>query len=253
MREDLADAINDLYKKRGVELPDGLVQVENPAPISATTASSRLSAKKMFPLRNKYLAKIKSLNAKGKTYEATGLMQAQHARLQNAGAKTWRTPDGKEVDRYHMMKYIVDQIGRGKLISHICSGSHGMPSLQTVIAWKEEHPDFKQALNAAKKIQAIVLAEEGLQNLRDADKTEASLAKAQFEGLLRWAALGNEDFKEKQVIQTENLAQSSVDELKAQLASILKDNPGLLPPELANLALPTPTLTVSPEDEEPNE
>lgn len=259
MAEPLEDAIQAFYKKRGVKVdePASVDEIIEAAPEIEDKPKETYapSAKRLFPLKNKYLTTIRSLNAKGRKSQAKLLQENHEARLQNAAARKWKIR-GKEVDRYTMMKWVVEQMAAGQLISDICNGKDGMPSLQTVFAWQNEHPEFKKAVKLAKEIQAQVFADEALQGVRKAEVSEAKLVKVQHDALMKRAALQSDEFKDKQVIQQETKTTSDPKELEQQLLAILRSDPDLaniVKRELGADAIPALAAPEHEQDEAPSE
>lgn len=194
--------------------------------------SHHAEGKALFPLKNRYLKKIKSLSAKGNanSYEANGLRLAHKERLQNAASKSW-VLKGKEVDRYTMMKYIIETLSSGTLLIDICDGTPGMPSVSTVYTWQKEHPDFGKAMKMAKEVQAQYFADKGLKAVTEEyDPKSAALAKNKHDAYLKRAALQSPDFRERQAAPPEPDVPQDLESMQARLMELIQANPDVLPP-----------------------
>lgn len=216
--------------------------------------SYRKSAKRIFPLVSKYQEKSKSLYGKGKVSEAE-VQRSYHEKLvQNAESKTW-VIKGRCVSRFQMMVHLIEEMGRGKTLSKMCA-IVGYPSVQTVMTWKEEHPDFRKALDLAKKVQAQVFADEALDTMRDEmDPKAAALAKNKHDALMKRASLQSPDFRERQAAPPEE-DKHDIKAMQDQLLALITADDSVLPPEVAKLirdaieGKPGGSLTISlaPED-----
>jgi hypothetical protein len=147
------------------------------------------------------------------------------------------------VNRYQFMDYLIWALGEGHSLDSICKGRDGTPSLLEIDRWSSIHPDFANSLKSAKRVQAIRLADkaigvvdkavEAIESADDKDamllaKGKLSAAKIQHDVYMKRAALDNEDFRDKQVIQTEDLSKKNETELKRQAIALLMANPLLL-------------------------
>jgi hypothetical protein len=138
---------------------------------------------------------------------------------------------GEEVlTRFQFMEYLCWCVSEGRTLSKLCTGLNGTPTMIEVNKWRQWHPDFDHDLQIAEKIQATVLADEALDIARDvsADKDEVNRAKFQHKALMDRAALQDEKFRQKQVIQTEDLNKKDEVEIKRQLVMMLQNNPKIL-------------------------
>lgn len=234
----LEDAIEEVKRKRGRP------KLENPVPKETTQNSN---PKRFFPLKNRYGKKILSLLAKGQRAEADALRQHHQGRLQNAQSKDWLWK-GKPLDRYNLMKVIVEEVASGELLTDLCNGKPGMPSLSTIREWRMSHPNFDKAMKIAGEIQAQVFADLGLKAVRDEDNPKAaSLAKNLHDAYLKRAALQSAEFRERQAAPPERDKPQSLEEMQAQLLQLLQADPNILPPGVADALrasiTPKPTLT----------
>ena len=132
--------------------------------------------------------------------------------------------------RFQFMEYLCWCVSEGRTLSKLCTGLHGTPTMIEITKWRQWHPDFDHDLQVAEKIQASVLADEALDIARDvmADKDELAKAKFQHKALMERAALQDEKFRQKQVIQTEDLNKKDETEIKRQLVMMLQNNPKIL-------------------------
>lgn len=132
----------------------------------------------------------------------------------------------KPANRYVMMQYIPWAITEGKTLRDICQGINGTPSMLEIAKWLQYYPDFRRELEAAESIQAHTFMDQahelvmGLQI--DTDKQELAVAKFQSNFLMKRAALQSEKFREKKVIQTENIDNKNEAEIKRKLKMLLR-------------------------------
>ena len=129
-------------------------------------------------------------------------------------------------NRYQMMQYIPWAITEGKTLRDICRGINGTPTMLEVARWLQYYPDFRREMEVAENIQAhtfVDQAQEIIMGLHsDAEKSEIAVAKAQSGFLMQRAALQSEKFREKKVIQTENLDNKNEAEVKRKLKMLLR-------------------------------
>jgi hypothetical protein len=135
------------------------------------------------------------------------------------------------VNRYQFMDYLVWTVSENKfLLKDICQGKDGMPSMMEVIRWRDLHPDFDHALRVADRAQAAIFADKATEEIEKVtDKDEVPVAKLKSQYFMKRAALGDERFRDKQVIQTQDLDKRDEHEMKRQLFNILMSKPGLIP------------------------
>lgn len=225
----------------------GRPRKENPSP---KPTSMNANPKRLFPLKNKNGKRILSLFAKGQRQEAEALQQHHKARIQNAESKIWLWK-GKTIDRYNLMKVIVEEVSSGNLLSDLLDGNAGCPSLATVYAWRKDHPDFDKAMKVASEIQAQVFADRALKAVCDEDDPKfATLAKNKHDGLMKRAALQSPEFRERQAAPAEPEKPQSLEEMQSQLLTLLQADPNILPPGVADALrasiAPKPTLASNP-------
>ena len=215
--------------------------------------------KRLFRLKG-YQKRIGEATHKGFTPKAQELIHRQTLSLQDAEAKTW-VVEGKQVDRYEAMKWIVEQLSAGKTYREILAPNQftRLPTMQTVYAWKAMHPDFGKALKRAKEIQAEVFADRALEIVLDEEVGKnAPLVKVKHDALMKRAALQSPEFREKAPAPPDPPNPDSLREQQQQLAELLRNNPQILTPELQDMlkmALqPAPAMNVelapTQEDEE---
>jgi len=133
--------------------------------------------------------------------------------------------DNVAVDRHQYMAYVVWAVSEGKRISEVCLGIKGMPSLLEVYKWRQMYPDFAIDLQAAEEIQGQVFADRALEIAEKVEeKEDIPVAKFKHRVLMERASLQAEKFRPKQVIQTEELENKNVSDLKRQLKVLLQGN-----------------------------
>lgn len=202
---------------------------------------------------NKY-----KLNEAALTKKACGLngYRSAYERMAAKASDPIFRIDEDWVNRFQFMDYLIWAIGDGHKMEEICKGRDGTPSLLEVARWADIHPDFGLGLKNAKKVQAIRLADRAIdvvdtaakEVMQAGDRDEMLMAKAklgaakvQHDVYMKRAALDNEDFRDKQVIQTEDLGKKNEGELKRQLVQMLMGNQDLVM-EIANKALADKTV-----------
>ena len=143
----------------------------------------------------------------------------------DAREEIYRIQD-EPANRYQMMQYIPWAVTEGKTLRDICRGVNGTPTMLEVARWLQYYPDFRRELEVAENIQAhtfVDQAQEIIMGLHsDAEKGEIAVAKAQSGFLMQRAALQSEKFREKKVIQTENLDNKNEAEVKRKLKMLLR-------------------------------
>jgi hypothetical protein len=91
------------------------------------------------------------------------------------------------------------------------------------------HPDFARNMEIAEAVQAHVFADMAhreVMGVEDKDGVPVAKLKSQF--FMKRAALQAEKFRDKQVIQTEDLDKKDERDLRRQLSALLMANPELL-------------------------
>lgn len=143
----------------------------------------------------------------------------------DAREEIYRIQD-EPANRYQMMQYIPWAITEGKTLRDICRGVNGTPTMLEVARWLQYYPDFRRELEVAENIQAHVFADQAQEIVMglhsDAEKGEIAVAKVQSNFLMQRAALQSEKFREKKVIQTENLDNKNEAEVKRKLKMLLR-------------------------------
>jgi hypothetical protein len=137
------------------------------------------------------------------------------------------------VNRFQFMNYIVWQVSEGEmLLKDVCKGRDGMPSMLEVHKWLDLHPDFNRAMRAAERVQAAVFKDKAQEIVMAcSDKDMVPVAKLQSNFFMKVAALQDEKFRDKQVIQTQDLDKRDERDLKRQLLNLLMANPDVIPLE----------------------
>jgi hypothetical protein len=124
-----------------------------------------------------------------------------------------------------MMQYIPWAISEGKTLREICKGVNGTPTMLEISRWLQWYPDFKHELETAEMIQAHTFVDWAQEIIMgaNADKDNLNLAKAQANFMLKRAALQSEKFREKKVIQTENLDLKNEAEVRRKLKMLIRN------------------------------
>jgi hypothetical protein len=139
--------------------------------------------------------------------------------------------ESQPANRYHMMQYIPWALSEGKTLREICKGVNGTPTMLEIARWLQWYPDFRREMESAEAIQAHVFVDQAQEIIMTSgyDKDVLNLAKAQASFLLKRAALQSEKFREKKVIQTENLDLKNEADIKRKLKMLLKgDSAGVM-------------------------
>lgn len=152
--------------------------------------------------------------------------------------------DGKNLSRYQLMDYIVTQISEGSSLPEVCD-IPGVPTMQTLYEWQDNHPDFSKALYRAEEIRGHRLGEKALEIAMKTDRENVQADKLKVETLAKAAARTNRRFQDK-VVQ-ENVSEydsMSPDQIKARIQAMVAANPELavlVPSQLAS-SLPVGTI-----------
>lgn len=130
------------------------------------------------------------------------------------------------MNRLEMMKYLPWAMTEGSTRRELCKGINGTPSMLEVAKWESMYPDFKENMRVAEQVQAHTFMDQAHEIVMGtiADKDQIALAKLQSNFLVKRAALQDEKFRDKQVIQTENLNQKNEAELKHKLKMLILGN-----------------------------
>jgi hypothetical protein len=143
----------------------------------------------------------------------------------DAREEIYRIQD-KAANRYQMMQYIPWAITEGKTLREICKGINGTPTMLEISRWLQYYPDFRRELENAEAIQAQAFMDQAQEIIMDLDsgtsKEALAVARAQSNFLMKRAALQSEKFREKKVIQTENLDSKNEMEVKKRLKMLLR-------------------------------
>jgi hypothetical protein len=157
-------------------------------------------------------------------------INAMQERLRKRAEEDRYVVRNQALTRFQFMEYLCWCVTQGKVLSKICTGMNGTPSMIEIAKWRQWHPDFDHDMQVAEKIQANVFADEALEIARDVIPDKEAIAAARFthKALMERAALQDEKFRQKQVIQTENLNDKNDVEIKRQLVMMLQNNPKVL-------------------------
>ena len=139
----------------------------------------------------------------------------------------WDVGQDHKLNRYEMMEMLVVLVGEGYSLPAICKDP-SMPTLAEVRAWGKRHPDFTAALKDANETRGMIMGEQALNEVMDHDPSETGAAKLKFEALTKTAARLNNEFKEKAVIQVEDITEHwTEDQIKERLELLMKNCPDI--------------------------
>lgn len=162
---------------------------------------------------------------------AKGRLEAYKKRMKEqrkmAYAQEWIV-DGLILNRQKMMQYIVAQVSMGNSLPEICD-VRGMPSMQEVYSWFDNHPDFLKDYDRAEEIRGHRMGEKAIEIAKDTDRENVSADKLKVETLLKAAARANKRYQEKQIVETrDEYASMSPDQVRARVRAMLEADPSLL-------------------------
>jgi hypothetical protein len=87
---------------------------------------------------------------------------------------------------------IVEKVANGELLKDITKRDGGYPHISTVRRWLAQHPEFKQAMDAAREVSSYSFEEDAISIARDVYKspgtTQKIRAALQLMDQLRWSA-----------------------------------------------------------------
>lgn len=160
-------------------------------------------------------------------------------RKMEANEIEWQV-DGRKFNRYRMMDYIVNRVSNGEPLPLVCD-QKGMPSMQVVYAWYDNHPEFERDMRRADEIRGHRLGEEAIRIALETDRENVAADKLKVETLGKAAARMNSRFQDKQInVAQDEYANMTMDQLKARIIRMVEANPTLLSsvpghPALGNL------------------
>lgn len=135
--------------------------------------------------------------------------------------------DGKPANRYEVMEYLVTMVSEGVRLPQLCD-QEGMPMLIEVRSWFKRHPDFKTKLEEAKEALAERYVDQAHTVLQEADSDRTGLAKAESELCMKMAGMMSEEFKEKKIIQTEDISHTWTEaQILARMRVLTDSDPNL--------------------------
>ncbi len=135
--------------------------------------------------------------------------------------------DGKILNRKKMMLYIVTQISEGISLPELCA-VRGMPTMQEIYSWFDNHPDFLREYERAEEIRGHRLGEKALDIGVNTDRENVAADKLKVDVLLRHAARSNRRYQDKQVIeQKDEYASMTIEQIKERVRRMLEADPSL--------------------------
>ena len=144
----------------------------------------------------------------------------------DAVEKVWSI-DGDPSNRYEVMQYLVSMVSEGVRLPQLCDAD-GMPPLIEVRRWFKRHPDFKAALDEAKEAMAERYVDHAMNILQEAEPDRTGLAKAESELAMKMAGMMSEEFKEKKIIQTEDISHTWTEaQILARMRVLTDSDPAL--------------------------
>lgn len=152
--------------------------------------------------------------------------RAQKERKMEAGVNLW-VVNGKPLNRYKMMEWIVSQTAAGELLSDLCKKAN-MPSMLQVYAWFDNHPEFETQYRRAERARGHLLGDEVERTARNTDRENVSADKLKCEILGKAAARLNERFQDKAVVQNQDdYSKLSIEQIRERIKRMVENNPEL--------------------------
>ena len=102
---------------------------------------------------------------------------------------------------------LVEQVRLGRTPTEICELDDWAPSQAVFYRWKDQYPDFREALARARVAGAEVMADRGLDFIDKADDTNKNAilkASRQAEYRFRMAAVYDRKFSDRQIVTHED-------------------------------------------------
>lgn len=165
--------------------------------------------------------------------------------------EVWRV-QGAEFTRQQIMDAIITFVYGGATLRRVCA-LDGMPSIGTVLRWRDSYASFGTQLLKAQRAMATVHAEDVVNLSEDAHPSNARLVKVQVEAK-KWLASKYDDrFAEKQRIEMGSLEGLTRAELEEQLGMLLLNASGNLVAQIEGVIKARgakPVLTVDAETQE---
>ena len=164
-------------------------------------------------------------NEKSKKRLAEYNKRRRERQLEAGSASYW--VDGRKLNRYGVMEYVVVQMANGMSLPEICQ-IWGIPSMVEIYSWEDNHPDFKRDLRRAEEIRGHILGEKALEIAMSTDRENVTADKLRVETLSKAAARSNQRFQDKVVQQNvDDLSSMSETQIRERIARMLEANPDL--------------------------
>jgi hypothetical protein len=135
--------------------------------------------------------------------------------------------DGKILNRQKMMVYINALVASGTSLPELCD-QRGMPTMQEVYTWFDNHPEFLRDYDRAEEIRAHRMGEKAREIGENTDRENVQADKLKVDVLLRAAARGNKRFQEKQIVeQRDEYASMTPEQIRERVRRMLEADPAL--------------------------
>ncbi len=153
----------------------------------------------------------------------------------NAGDQCWGPLPGlghkTMATRYEVMEYLVGCMEMSGMSLEELLASHeqevneygaAFPTLAEVRRWEKFHPEFAKAMKFAEEIRGEILTEAAVRTVLDSPETrDPRRIKLEYDALKNHGAILNPKFKDKQVIQTEDITDNMTrEQLLAQIKAM---------------------------------
>jgi hypothetical protein len=126
-----------------------------------------------------------------------------------------------------MMVYINALVASGTSLPELCD-QRGMPTMQEVYSWFDNHPEFLRDYDRAEEIRAHKLGEKALDIGINTDRENVQADKLKVDVLLRAAARGNKRFQDKQIVeQRDEYASMTPEQIRERVRRMLEADPAL--------------------------
>lgn len=134
---------------------------------------------------------------------------------------------GKRFSRYQVMDYITVQVAAGESLPEVCE-HEGMPTMQTVYKWMDNHPDFVREYNRSEEIRGHLMGEKAIQIALKTDRENVTADKLKVETLSKAAARANNRFQDKVVQQNlDEYSSMTEDQIRDRIKRMIEANPAL--------------------------
>jgi hypothetical protein len=184
----------------------------------------RVSAKQ---LKESYELRLAAQFGDRKAKERLELYNRRMKELRKMDYKQEWIVDGKILNRQKMMVYINALVASGTSLPELCD-QRGMPTMQEVYSWFDNHPEFLRDYDRAEEIRAHKLGEKALDIGINTDRENVQADKLKVDVLLRAAARGNKRFQEKQIVeQRDEYASMTPEQIRERVRRMLEADPAL--------------------------